>query len=826
MSERELSATVVIPVYERSEVLRTTLAALEAQLFDASRLQVVIADDGSKEDIQAVVDGFSPPFSTHYVRQEHRGFGAGRARNLGAAVADGDVIVFLDSDGVVRPDFVSRHVAWHGSNRDAVVIGGRVHLHAADQLDLDELSTGQADLDGARVEEIVDFRGVLARRTGGYRETDEGYRAFVSANVSLPAELFAAVGGFDERFRWWGSEDTELGWRLWQAGATFIDDPENLIFHQLDADTAGGSEGRQRARALNRGLLTSLVPQRFYRKGMPDPPPEVPKVSVIVHNIPIGAPPEIWRSLTTQTLPDFEVLFVAEAADHDPWAGAAESDPRCLFVSDVSACIRATRGEYLVFMDGHAAPSPSFIQNLRKRLDQRPAAQSLVFGVETPGGAVVARTTDVAELADAWGDGLPISTAVRRRHLIRAMNAGQSVSEALTGLQEVPAIQTNNALVAMPSMTASDRPGGFTFGKGPAKQLWEEAQLGPSQAFRAGVRLAKNRLRPQTSPKPAKPGRAEAQPPGIRYIGWVGKDNLGDEVMVEAGRKLMPWGDVDVRGEARDLLLLGGGTLINRNQYLRWLIEHDSPRLERAVLGTGVASPEFWGLTEDTERWVEWLNTCVYVGVRGPNSLATLESWGYQGEVVVCGDLALALEPSEGKVVDGRVIVAPAWTNGELWGGDDQTVYEAMVEAASAWVKQGRDVIFMSCHPSDDRPILEMRDRIDSPTSYLAGYRDIELSLSEIARASVVVGERLHACVLAAAADRPFVAVEYRPKVRDFAASVGMEDRVMRSDEIKGGLLVDAVDASADATPEMTKAVNTYRERLRSSAEILRQSLQ
>ncbi len=158
-------------------------------------------------------------------------------------------------------------------------------------------------------------------------------------------------------------------------------------------------------------------------------------------------------------------------------------------------------------------------------------------------------------------------------------------------------------------------------------------------------------------------------------MGWVGKDNLGDEAMLDATRDLLPWGEIDVRGEAKDLLLLGGGTLINRNQYLKWLTERDSPRIERAVYGTGVASPGFWGLTEDPSEWLRWLGTCAYVGVRGPRSAETLQGWGYKGEFEVCGDPALALEPITLKDISGSVLVAPAWTNGELWGESDQAVY-------------------------------------------------------------------------------------------------------------------------------------------------------
>ncbi|HEY6629726.1 MAG TPA: glycosyltransferase, partial [Acidimicrobiia bacterium] len=234
--------SIVIPAYNRSEVLAKTLSALTAQNYPASSLTVVVADDGSSENVEAVVDAWDPPFSKLYVRQDHDGFGAGRARNLGAGAVPSEVIIFLDSDALVSPDFVSKHAAWHVDDPKSVVIGGRVHLSSTG-LSAEQLETAAVDLGAQPFEDRADFRSVLTRRTSRLQSTDEGYRAFVSSNVSLATSLFESTGGFDARFRWWGSEDSEFGWRLWQTGATFVADETARIYHQVDSDTAGGEEG-------------------------------------------------------------------------------------------------------------------------------------------------------------------------------------------------------------------------------------------------------------------------------------------------------------------------------------------------------------------------------------------------------------------------------------------------------------------------------------------------------------------------------------------------------------------------------------------------------
>jgi GT2 family glycosyltransferase len=815
-----IRVAVVIPVYNRAEVVSRTLGALEAQTYPPDLLTVVVADDGSTEDIRSVVDRWAPNYAKVYVRQDHDGFGAGRARNLGARATESDVIVFLDSDAIVGPDFVSAHARWHQANPKAVVIGGRVHLSATG-LDPDRLASAAVDLDAQSFEDRSDFRSVLSRRTSSLQATDEAYRAFVSSNVSIPSTLFESTGGFDERFRWWGSEDSEFGWRLWQEGATFIDDEAARIYHQTDSDTAGGEEGRQEARELNRGLLSSLVPQRFYRKGMPEPPPEVPKFSVLVHDVPPGAPLSFWKALITQSLPDFEVLFLAHGRDHDPFAGAAAGERRVRFIPDPTDAVVSSRGEYLLFLNGHSAPGPTLLQNIRKRLDERPALAALSFGIDTPEGEYT-RVEDVDLLERHWRGDLPLSVAVRRRQLIRLLDSGQELGAAVASLARGDGvIHSSLALIALPGVVRSERPEGFVFTRSQRKQLKEAAQLGPGPAVKTGLRLVKSKLRPP-APRPKRSPAPTDGPPGVRYVGWVGKDNLGDEAMLEATRRLLSWGEVQARGEAKDLLLLGGGTLINRNQYLRWLLERDSPRIERAVLGTGVASPDFWGLTEETSEWLRWLGTCAYVGVRGPRSAQTLSDWGFKGEIEICGDPALALEPQGSFEGSGPIVVAPAWTNGELWGGSDQKVYEELASSITRWEKEGRTVTLMSCHPSDDRPILTIKEMLPaSRVEYHAGYVDVTETLELVARSSVVVGERLHACVLAAAAGRPFVAVEYRPKVRDFTESVAMDDYLIRSDELSAGRLVELVSDLNDTPEEMRMAVANYRQRLITASKVI-----
>jgi hypothetical protein len=126
-----LTVAVVIPVYNRVELLRRTLAGLMVQRgYPAHLISVVVADDGSEEAaaLALAVEEAAERLRITTVRQEREGYGAGRARNLGAAGARADVLLFVDADCLPDPELVAGHMAWHHRADNLVVVGSRQHV--------------------------------------------------------------------------------------------------------------------------------------------------------------------------------------------------------------------------------------------------------------------------------------------------------------------------------------------------------------------------------------------------------------------------------------------------------------------------------------------------------------------------------------------------------------------------------------------------------------------------------------------------------------------------------------------------------------------------
>lgn len=867
-----LRAAVVIPVYNRVALLARTVAALVPQTYPSRLVSVVVADDGSEEDVAAALAPFSSRLDLTLVRREHDGYGAGQARNLGAAATTAEVLVFVDADCVPDPDLVARHARWHHLAENLVVIGSR-HPVDTTAIETGALADGKSDLrslafgepnPGEEAFRPSDNRAVLHRRTAGQRAGNEAFRSLVSSNFSIRADRFAESGGFSPDFHRWGGEDIELGWRLWNEGMFFVPDDLAACYHQIQ-DDALGTEGRMTSKDLNAGVIASKVPHRFYRHEVHGPIHEVPKVSWVIAPSDDRTSARMFDRLIRHHYLDTEVVFAAPGPETTLLAERYAGDPRFNVAGTagegqtaVAAAILAARGEYVALLHGDAVPDRRLLTRTLRRIEAAPRVARMSVGYRVGFGEAARNhrsRRDVARLDAAWGPGsLPVFSLSTRREWVKAIRATSDLDSAWDLLcRQTRAEHLTDELVTLPTEAPDAAPPdrvpelesdryALTFDLRGAATLRSVASALVRFLVARVTRRPYTRRRhtdgpegsserdassaPPLEPAPAARREPTRDRPRIRYVGWTGHDNLGDEAMLLAAAELFEWGDVETSHRG-DLLLLGGGTLINRANYLEWLIRHDSPRIERAVFGTGVAHPDFWGQREPAEGWARFLESCAFVGVRGPESLRILRSWGFTGSARVVGDPALALSVSDAPArVPGRAVVSPAWTGGELWGGSDQVVLAAMADLVKRLAAEGRDVVMLSCFPGDDRHIFEMMRAAGVPElPYVAGYDNVRGALRLLASAEVVVAERLHAAVLAAAAGSPFVAVEYRPKVADFAASVDMQDFVVRSDAITTDGLAELVAAAtrdaAAVSARIDERVAVYRKRLAAASATL-----
>jgi glycosyltransferase involved in cell wall biosynthesis len=107
VNTKEPLVSVIIPVYNRKDLLPRTLKSIVNQTY--KHLEILVIDDGSSEDIKSVADSFNDPRIRYFRHNRNKGVAA--ARNTGLKEAKGDFIAFLDSDDEYMPKKTEKQVS-------------------------------------------------------------------------------------------------------------------------------------------------------------------------------------------------------------------------------------------------------------------------------------------------------------------------------------------------------------------------------------------------------------------------------------------------------------------------------------------------------------------------------------------------------------------------------------------------------------------------------------------------------------------------------------------------------------------------------------------
>ncbi|MCR4337154.1 MAG: polysaccharide pyruvyl transferase family protein [Candidatus Omnitrophica bacterium] len=289
----------------------------------------------------------------------------------------------------------------------------------------------------------------------------------------------------------------------------------------------------------------------------------------------------------------------------------------------------------------------------------------------------------------------------------------------------------------------------------------------------------------------------------IGYIGWVGYDNLGDEAMLLAFQKLfspahiLPYKytrkmeifEQFSRRDCYDAVTLGGGTLINGGKgYLLNFEEAQKREVPTFTFGTGVCDPAFWssiGQPRNTlPQWIDHLEKCHFVGVRGPLSQDILQEHGFQKSQII-GDpaLSLAQEKKSSQHNQKHLGMNIGISHGNVWGKEDE-ILEKVVTLASILLEKNWEITFLPVWNEDLPYIQEACKRLHGKPRIFEKYLSIPDVMKFLQTCHLFVGEKLHSVILAMASYVPSIMLEYRPKCRDFMASMDLEKFNVRADQI------------------------------------------
>ncbi|MDS0284546.1 glycosyltransferase family 2 protein [Haloarcula onubensis] len=246
------AVSVVVPAYERADVVGRAIDSALAQT--VADIEVLVVDDGSEDDTEAVVGEYADDRVRYLAHDTNRGVSA--ARNTGVAAATGEYVAFLDSDDEWLPRKLERQLA---------VLDGRGDGWVGAYCDVATAGLSRLGRLAGVVSETLFRSG--APREGG-RELAESLlamRVFMGPGSTLLVErrVLDRTGGFDEGLSIY--EDWDLVLRVLAEGKlAYVDEALALTHFTGDAPAEAYVANDRRYLERNAALVADLE-----RRGVP-----------------------------------------------------------------------------------------------------------------------------------------------------------------------------------------------------------------------------------------------------------------------------------------------------------------------------------------------------------------------------------------------------------------------------------------------------------------------------------------------------------------------------------------------------------------------------
>jgi glycosyltransferase involved in cell wall biosynthesis len=210
--------SLIVTTYQMPQHLERVLAAAARQTV-ASRMELIVSDDGSTDETPDVVARFAAqaPFPVKFVSLPHDGFQLARTRNEGVRHARGKHLVFLDGDLLIEPDHVEQHLrSWrphHVTNTYCV----RLEQAASEKITCESVRSGSYLQDIPRAE--LRKLWIMQLKAWWYRAIGHGVKPVLrGGNMGILKADYERLNGYDERFQGWGQEDDDLSLRMRRLG--------------------------------------------------------------------------------------------------------------------------------------------------------------------------------------------------------------------------------------------------------------------------------------------------------------------------------------------------------------------------------------------------------------------------------------------------------------------------------------------------------------------------------------------------------------------------------------------------------------------------------
>lgn len=204
--------SIIIPSFNRAQILDNAINSILLQSF--TDYEIIIVDDGSKDNTKEIVNKYLQDSRVRYYYQNNKGVCA--ARNLGATHAKGKYLLFLDSDDQMTTDALNLFYLSVDENNPDVLYGDMISLNS-------------------------NTKTSVIKKARNPNSNNHGSGIYIPGAFCLTLSIFNKVGGYDESIHY--GENTELKFRIQGTNptVTFLDKPVLIYEASLD----GGSKNLQ-----------------------------------------------------------------------------------------------------------------------------------------------------------------------------------------------------------------------------------------------------------------------------------------------------------------------------------------------------------------------------------------------------------------------------------------------------------------------------------------------------------------------------------------------------------------------------------------------------
>ena len=224
--------SIIIVNYNGKELLQKCLESLFKT--DYENFEVILVDNNSTDNSIEFVTKEYPKIIVIKL-DSNKGFA--EPNNIGAKIAKGDHLLFLNNDTVTTSNFISEMIKVFEKDQKVAICQSLLLR-----------PNGDVDSSG----DFIDRMGIVYNSKTKIEQIKEISSAR-GASMMIRKKIFDKLGGFDEKF-FFSFEDVDLGWRSWILGYKVVIAPNSVVYH-----SAGKTSSKLKSEAAFHGLKNQLA---------------------------------------------------------------------------------------------------------------------------------------------------------------------------------------------------------------------------------------------------------------------------------------------------------------------------------------------------------------------------------------------------------------------------------------------------------------------------------------------------------------------------------------------------------------------------------------